>query len=425
MLILACYFVLEVLGYCLRLRMDGKLLASRNLVQGKSSGFLNLQEAMQANGKGVPQPFQGLVVSHDAQAQDAFPMRNRGGRKSDIPVSFLDGHGEDDTTKNSCDEDGSYAMGEHVDANNEISYIGEDASSDSGGGGRRISPLLPKKGKWRAISKVMAERGFHVSPQQCEDKFNDLNKRYKKLNDILGRGTSCEVVENPTLLDLMDISAKSKESVRKILSSKQLFYQEMCSYHNGNRLYIPHDQSIQRSLHLALRNSDDLESHESKAYRSDSINDDEEINASENQNDNNEEKHLLHEDLGSTRVPAKRKKQGEPEYLDSDHVMNFIATKKSTPDDHARTSQVPGQGATLDWRRNPWFMSRTLQLEEQKLQIEAEMLELEKQRLRWLRFSELEDRDLEKMRLENEYLKLENERLALEIKRQEMGGHAN
>ncbi|KAL0365103.1 UNVERIFIED_CONTAM: hypothetical protein Sangu_0607900 [Sesamum angustifolium] len=373
--------------------MDGKLLASRNLVQGKSSGFLNLQEAMQANGKRVLQPFQGLVVSHDAQAQDAFPMRNRGGRKSDIPVSFLDGHGEDDTTKNSCDEDGSYAMGEHVDANNEsekekkelpwqrvkwtdqmvkllitaVSYIGEDASSDSGGGGRRISPLLPKKGKWRAISKVMAERGFHVSPQQCEDKFNDLNKR----------------------------------------------------------LYIPHDQSIQRSLHLALRNSDDLESHESKAYRSDSINDDEEINASESQNDNNEEKHLLHEDLGSTRVPAKRKKPGEPEYLDSDHVRNFIATKKSTPDDHARTNQVPGPGATLDWQRNPWFMSRTLQLEEQKLQIEAEMLELEKQRLRWLRFSELEDMDLEKMRLENEYLKLENERLALEIKRQEMGGHAN
>ncbi|KAL0384522.1 UNVERIFIED_CONTAM: hypothetical protein Sradi_2846500 [Sesamum radiatum] len=431
--------------------MDGKLLASRNLVQGKSSGFLNLQEPMQANGKRVLQPFQGLVVSHEAQAQDAFPMRNRGGRRSDMPVSFLDGHGEGDTTKNSCDEDGSYAMEEHVDVNNEsekekkespwqrvkwtdqmvkllitaVSYIGEDAGSDYGGGGRRISPLLPKKGKWRAISKVMAERGFHVSPQQCEDKFNDLNKRYKKLNDILGRGTSCEVVENPTLLDLMDISAKSKESVRKILSSKQLFYQEMCSYHNGNRLYIPHDQSIQRSLHLALRNSDDLESHESKAYRSDSINDDEEIDASESQNDNNEEKHPMHEDLGSTRVPAKRKKPGAPEYLDSDHIMNFIATKKSAPHDHARTNQVPGQGATLDWRRNPWFMSRTLQLEEQKLQIEAEMLELEKQRLRWLKFSELEDRDLEKMRLENEYLKLENERLALEIKRQEMGGHAN
>ncbi|KAK4438231.1 hypothetical protein Salat_0157300 [Sesamum alatum] len=155
----------------------------------------------------------------------------------------------------------------------------------------------------------MAERGFHVLPQQCEDKFNDLNKRYKKLNDILGRGTSCEVFENPTLLDLMDIYEKSKESVRKILSSKQLFYQEMCSYHNGSRLYIPHEQSIQRSLHLALRHSDALESHESKAYRFESINDAEENDASESQNDNNEEKHLLHEDLGSTKVLVKRKNQ--------------------------------------------------------------------------------------------------------------------
>nr|DAD46122.1 TPA_asm: hypothetical protein HUJ06_004352 [Nelumbo nucifera] len=25
------------------------------------------------------------------------------------------------------------------------------------------------------------EKGFYVSPQQCEDKFNDLNKRYKRV----------------------------------------------------------------------------------------------------------------------------------------------------------------------------------------------------------------------------------------------------
>ncbi|KAK4438232.1 hypothetical protein Salat_0157400 [Sesamum alatum] len=258
--------------------MDGKLLASRSLLQGKSCGFLNLHEPTQANGKQGPQSFQGLAVSHDAQAQDAFPMRNRGGRKSDTPVSFRDGHDKGDTTKNSCDDDDSYAMGEHVDVNNEsekekkdspwqrvkwtdqmvkllinaISYIGEDAGSDYGGGGRRISPLLPKKGKWSAISKVMAERGFHVSPQQCEDKFNDLNRRYKNL----------------------------------MISSGGV---------------------------LLVRYSDALESHESKAYKSDSINDAKENNASESQNDNNKEKHPLHEGLGSTIMPAKRKKPGEPE----------------------------------------------------------------------------------------------------------------
>jgi hypothetical protein len=82
--------------------------------------------------------------------------------------------------------------------------------------------VLQKKGKWKSISKVMAERGFHVSPQQCEDKFNDLNKRYKRLNDMLGRGTSCQVVENPALLDVIDyLTEKEKDDVRKILSSKQ------------------------------------------------------------------------------------------------------------------------------------------------------------------------------------------------------------
>ncbi|GAU50351.1 hypothetical protein TSUD_288020 [Trifolium subterraneum] len=84
-----------------------------------------------------------------------------------------------------------------------VSYIGEDGNSEGGGGGggRRKFAVLQKKGKWKSISKVMAERGYRVSPQQCEDKFNDLNKRYKKLNDMLGRGTSCQVVENPALLD--------------------------------------------------------------------------------------------------------------------------------------------------------------------------------------------------------------------------------
>ncbi|KAF2291205.1 hypothetical protein GH714_020648 [Hevea brasiliensis] len=136
-----------------------------------------------------------------------------------------------------------------------VSYIGEDTSSDSEGGMRRKLAVLQKKGKWKLVSKVMAERGFHVSPQQCEDKFNDLNKRYKRLNDMLGRGTSCQVVENPALLDVIDyLTDKDKDDVRKILSSKHLFYEEMCSYHNSNRLHLPHDPALQRSLQLALRN---------------------------------------------------------------------------------------------------------------------------------------------------------------------------
>jgi len=60
------------------------------------------------------------------------------------------------------------------------SYTGEDPGADSGGG-RRNCAMMQKKGKWKAISKVMGERGCLVSPQQCEDKFNDLNKGIRGL----------------------------------------------------------------------------------------------------------------------------------------------------------------------------------------------------------------------------------------------------
>ncbi|CAH8354663.1 unnamed protein product [Eruca vesicaria subsp. sativa] len=49
--------------------------------------------------------------------------------------------------------------------------------------------VIAMKGKWKSVSRAMVEKGFSVPPQQCEDKFNDLNKRYKRVNDILGKGT--------------------------------------------------------------------------------------------------------------------------------------------------------------------------------------------------------------------------------------------
>ncbi|KAL0316150.1 UNVERIFIED_CONTAM: hypothetical protein Sradi_5493200 [Sesamum radiatum] len=117
-----------------------------------------------------------------------------------------------------------YYVGDEV-----VSEGNDPASKKKGGGG-----ALQKKGKWKSVSQVMTEKGFNVSPQQCEDKFNDLNKRYKRVNDILGKGTACRVVENPSLLDTMDhLSPKMKEEVRKLLNSKHLFFREMCAYHNS------------------------------------------------------------------------------------------------------------------------------------------------------------------------------------------------
>ena len=67
----------------------------------------------------------------------------------------------------------------------------EDDGADENPSKRKLAAsggLLKKKGKWKTVSKFMLEKGCYVSPQQCEDKFNDLNKRYKRLNEILGTG---------------------------------------------------------------------------------------------------------------------------------------------------------------------------------------------------------------------------------------------
>lgn len=266
-----------------------------------------------------------------------------------------------------------------------VSYVGEDAECNIVG--RKKFALLQKKGKWKAISKVLAERGCYVSPQQCEDKFNDLNKRYKRLTDMLGRGTTCKVVENPALLDMMDnISDKAKEDARKILSSKQLFYEEMCSYHNGNRFNLPPDPALQRSLQLALRSRDEPDN-SSKKEMHDDDHDDEEVDSDDDH---------YH---GAT----KRAKS-------SNEVMGFSVDM----------NKLKTEGSKSEFVDKEYIMARKMQLEEQRLQIEAERLEIKHQKFKWMRYSQKKDRELEKLKLDNKRMKLENERLALELRQKEV-----
>ncbi|GMI64812.1 hypothetical protein like AT1G21200 [Hibiscus trionum] len=310
-----------------------------------------------------------------------------------------------------------------------VSYIGEDMAGDCGGGMRRKFAVLQKKGKWKSVSKVMAERDYHVSPQQCEDKFNDLNKRYKKLNDMLGRGTSCQVVENPALLDVINyLTEKEKDDVRKILSSKHLFYEEMCSYHNGNRLHLPHDLQLQRSLHLALKSRDDSENDDARRHQNDDL-DDDDHDMETDDHDELEENHASHGDdrmiYGASGGSTKRSRQSQVhEDACFQNYLNSQDCNKSSfsypPVVQADTSQALPDCSRAAWLQKQWIESRTLQLEEQKLQIQVELLELEKQQFKWQRFSKKRDRELEKMRMENERMKLENERMALELKRKEL-----
>ncbi|KAJ8549668.1 hypothetical protein K7X08_033375 [Anisodus acutangulus] len=288
-----------------------------------------------------------------------------------------------------------------------VSYIGEETAAEYGG--RRKCSNLHKKGKWKSMSKVMAERGHFVSPQQCEDKFNDLNKRYKRLNEILGRGTSCEVVENPALLDMLDhVSENGKEEVRKILSSKHLHYEEMCSYHNGNHLHLPPDPELQRSLRLALKCRDEHD-------------DNDVVRKQHPQDDNDEVDHEAdledreeYEENHGTSVGgfSKRIKQCQGH--------ETVTFGNSFDCNRTLISQPHTEGNKADILQKQWMDHRSLQLEEQKLQIQAQMLELEKERFNWQRFSRKKDIELEVMRMENERMKLENERMALELKRKEM-----
>ncbi|CAI9102110.1 OLC1v1000319C1 [Oldenlandia corymbosa var. corymbosa] len=310
-----------------------------------------------------------------------------------------------------------------------VSYIGEETAAEYGGGARRKCANLQKKGKWKSVSKVMAERGHFVSPQQCEDKFNDLNKRYKRLNEILGRGTSCQVVENPTLLDMMDhISEKAKEEVRKILSSKHLHYEEMCSYHNGNRLHLPPDPELQRSLRLALRSRDDTDENNMKRSSQDD-NDEDDQDLEVYDHDDYEENHAPHGDriaYGASDGSSKRMKHSHgPEDISLINTLNALDCNRSlnlsSPSGLGDENQGLPEGSRSTMLQKHWISYRSVQLEEQKLVIQAQMLELEKERFQWQKFSRKKDRELEMMKVENERMKLENERMVLELKRKEMG----
>ncbi|KFK42100.1 hypothetical protein AALP_AA2G210700 [Arabis alpina] len=252
-----------------------------------------------------------------------------------------------------------------------LSYLNEEDSM------KKHSVL---QGKWKLVSKAMEERGYHVSSQQCEDKFNDLNKRYKKLNEMLGRGICCDVVENPMLLDKIDyLNEVEKDEVRRILSSKHLFYEEMCSYHNGNRLHLPHDLALQRFLRLMLRNRDD--------------------------------------DYGVLGGDLKRLRRSQSD----EDVGQSNGTNSRECDKGYENRGMSVESRKVASLPKQWIESRYIELEEQKLRIRAELMELERQRLKWEMFSKKRDEKLEKMRMENEKMKLENEMMTLELKRVELG----
>lgn len=286
-----------------------------------------------------------------------------------------------------------------------VAYIDEDVEMDYGSSRKKKHAMLKRKGKWKLVSMSMNERGFAVSPQQCEDKFNDLNKRYKRLTEILGRGTTCQIVENPQLLEGVSLSGKLKEEARKLLSSKHLHYEEMCSYHNQNRLCLLEDPVLQKSLRLALRSKDD---HEKKSSIGDDDEDDEMMLSDDDEEDDefNDDTEASAEDHHHRSHGTERLQLDYGETWSGSHLSEVAAIDMNK----MLCERSGGLSAEKD---SPG--THEIQILKQHLKLKAQMLKFKQRQFKWLRFSKEKDRELEKMRRENEKMRLENERLELEL----------
>lgn len=302
-----------------------------------------------------------------------------------------------------------------------VFYIGDEVGSEANdpaskkkGGG-----VLQKKGKWKSVSRAMMERGFYVSPQQCEDKFNDLNKRYKRVNDILGKGTSCRVVENQALLDSMDLSPKMKEEVKKLLNSKHLFFREMCAYHNscghGNGGGGPSSAEAasqpqqQRCLHSAEKASIMPNLNRGKGA---SVDDDDD-------EDEEEEEDAVEEE--------EEEEEDEDENEMEERITMKKRARKGAMHHSSLIQQLDGEitnvfrdGSKSSMEKRQWLKTKMMALEEQRVEMQTQSLELEKQRLKWLKFSSKKEREMEREKLVNERVKLENERMVLLIRHKEL-----
>ncbi|KAL9362119.1 hypothetical protein Peur_044904 [Populus x canadensis] len=353
-----------------------------------------------------------------------------------------------------------------------VFYIGDEVGSEVSDpiGKKKPGGLAQKKGKWKSVSRAMMEKGFYVSPQQCEDKFNDLNKRYKRVNDILGKGTACRVVENQSLLDTMDLSPKMKDEVRKLLNSKHLFFREMCAYHNScghagvasginnspematdpshaqHQQAIQQQQQYQRCSHstenaqvvtnsrtetegskmakLARNEEDDHD--ESEEDEDDYVEDEEEDD--DDERDDDEEDYEENEDEAVEGNSRHQNGHGHGDEDDHDEKSSrkrprkevFSATSSLMQQLNGEIMNVLRDGAKSSWEKNQWMKLKLMQLEEQQVNYQCQAFELEKQRLKWVRFSSKKEREMERAKLENERKRLENERMVLTVRKKEL-----
>ncbi|XP_073052543.1 uncharacterized protein [Primulina eburnea] len=330
-----------------------------------------------------------------------------------------------------------------------VFYIGDEVGSEGNDpvNKKKSGVILQKKGKWKSVSRALMERGFYVSPQQCEDKFNDLNKRYKRVTEILGKGTACQVVENQSLLDTMDhLSSKMKDEVKKLLNSKHLFFREMCAYHNscghggaaatvgGGVQYSPLDVAAeppqgqvqyqqQRCFHSTesipvmpnINRGENNDGYKSVKGVDDDYDDEDEEDEDDDESDEviggrsrcHDQAH--DDDINEMDERSSRKRGREWTF----HSSTLIRQLES------ELINILQDGMRSPFEKRQWMRTKLMQLEAQSVDIQYQTLELEKQRLKWWKFSTKKEREMEREKLLNERMKLENDRMVLLIRRKE------
>ncbi|PKA56934.1 hypothetical protein AXF42_Ash002237 [Apostasia shenzhenica] len=324
-----------------------------------------------------------------------------------------------------------HSVGEEVAAG-----CGETAEA-SGKARKAAEGMQQRKGKWKSVSRAMMEKGFFVSPQQCEDKFNDLNKRYKRLTELLGKGTACRAVENPAILDSMDhLPTKAKDEARKLLCSKHLFFREMCAYHNisaagvsttaaaasssctapfppdnhhgGGAALSTVEELVQEEASGAVRNHYQEEGEEGD--------DDDEVSSGDDFSDDRKDVKSLET------FPASRQKRKAPLSPPAISPLSLSLSSPSwstsAPAQQLREEFVGLQGDPQ--QKIQWLRMKAAEQEERQVSYHHRWLQLERRRFKWLRFSGSKEREMEKTRLRNERLRLENERMLLLLQHKEI-----
>ncbi|KAJ3676373.1 hypothetical protein LUZ60_003785 [Juncus effusus] len=293
------------------------------------------------------------------------------------------------------------------------------------------------KGKWKSVSKAMIDKGFYVSPQQCEDKFNDLNKRYKRVIDLLGKGTACRVVENPTLLDSMDnLTPKAKEEARKLLNSKHLFFPEMCAYHNAGTVSSVHPSSSQMNnlpldqqqcMHHQAGTAETMVHPHPSVTPAFPHSDEEEDqdNSSENESnessDKEEEYDTDYYEAGDQAGRSKKQRLAKHHSTNSPPLsLSLSSTSGGGTAVQQLKNEMMGMISTGGDGVKQWMKIRSTELEEQRVSYQLRAYQLERQRFKWLRYSTNKEREMERKRLQNDRLRLENERMLLLLRQKEM-----